>query len=75
MLNCVEATRLMSEAQERKLTLREKLPLKMHVMMCSGCRNFHAQMHALRRITRAYARGENERAESPFAGDEDAGQD
>lgn len=75
MLNCVEATRLMSEAQERELTLTEKLPLKMHVMMCSGCRNFQAQMRTLRRIARAYARGENERAERPSAGNEAGGHD
>lgn len=62
MLNCREATRLMSEAQEHPLKLGENLSLKMHVMMCSGCRNFGKQMHALRRITRAYAEGADESA-------------
>jgi predicted anti-sigma-YlaC factor YlaD len=65
MLNCVEATRLMSDAQERELALKEKLSLKLHLMMCSGCRNFEAQMPVLRRIARTYARGENERADGP----------
>lgn len=60
MLNCREATRLMSEAQEHPLKLGDKLSLKIHVMMCSGCRNFGEQMHTLRQITRAYAEGADE---------------
>ena len=62
MLNCREATRLLSEAQEHPLTLPERLSLKMHVMMCSGCRNFGQQMHVLRQITRAYTEGADETA-------------
>ena len=57
MLNCEQVTRLLSEAQERKLTLTERMPLKMHVMMCSGCRNFGEQMGMLRHVARAYADG------------------
>jgi hypothetical protein len=61
MMNCHEATRLMSEEQEQKLALKDRLPLKMHQMMCSGCRNFGHQMHTIRQIAHAYAKGENER--------------
>lgn len=63
MLKCYEATRLMSESQERPLALTEKAPLKLHTMMCAGCRNFGEQMKALRVMTRAYAKGESEREE------------
>ncbi|OGB09548.1 MAG: hypothetical protein A3E79_10635 [Burkholderiales bacterium RIFCSPHIGHO2_12_FULL_61_11] len=62
MLNCQDATRLLSESQERALPLKERLSLKMHVMMCSGCRNFGQQMDILRQIARAYVKGENEGA-------------
>ncbi len=62
MLNCRKATRLLSEAQERPLKLGEKLSLKMHVLMCSGCRNFGEQIKVLRRIARAYAEGADETA-------------
>lgn len=62
MLNCQKVTRLYSESQERKLTLNEQMSLKMHVMMCSGCRNFGKQMHTLRQAARAYAKGEDELA-------------
>lgn len=57
MLNCREVTQLFSEAQERKLGLKEKLSLQVHTMMCSGCRNFGSQMQILRQIARTYAKG------------------
>jgi predicted anti-sigma-YlaC factor YlaD len=65
MLNCHEATRLLSESQERTLDLQERISLKMHVMMCSGCRNFGQQMHTLRQMARAYAKGADERVDKP----------
>ena len=60
MLNCKNVTRLYSESQERTLTLQERISLKMHVMMCSGCHNFGKQMHILRQATRVYAKGGDE---------------
>lgn len=63
MLNCKNVTRLYSESQERTLTLQERVSLKMHVMMCSGCHNFGKQMQTLRQTARAYAKGADERAD------------
>ena len=60
MLNCEQVTRLISESQERSLSLSERLSLKMHVMMWSGCRNFSQQVPFIREAMRAYARGKNE---------------
>ena len=34
MLSCRQATRLMSEAQDRKLGLAEKMSLELHLAMC-----------------------------------------
>ena len=48
MLSCREATRLLSEAQDRKLVLPEKLQLEIHLALCKGCRNFRKQMSFLR---------------------------
>lgn len=61
MLNCQQVTKLYSASQERTLTLQERMSLKVHVMMCSGCRNFGKQMLTLRQVARAYAQGEDER--------------
>ncbi len=60
MLNCHDATRLMSQSQERALSLVEQMSLKLHKMMCSGCRHFDEQMGAIRMVTRAYVQGKNE---------------
>lgn len=57
MLNCREVTRLLSESQDRTLALTERMSLKIHVMMCKGCRNFGVQMDALRQMARAYVKG------------------
>lgn len=57
MMNCQKATRLMSDAQEASLSLKERASLRLHLMMCSGCRNFSKQMGALRDIARTYAKG------------------
>jgi len=56
MLNCREVTRLISESQERKLSSLEKMPLKFHLMMCSGCNNFSKQVPFLSQAMRAFAK-------------------
>ena len=53
MLNCKQATHLMSEAQDRPLPLREKLPLQLHLAMCQGCRHFGRQLDFLRLASRS----------------------
>lgn len=54
MLNCKEVTHLLSESQDRKLALSEKLPLELHLTLCKGCRNFKGQMNLLRQACRRY---------------------
>ena len=57
MLNCEQATALISAAQERPLTLREKMGLRFHIMMCSGCRNFERNVNSMRKAMRQFANG------------------
>lgn len=54
MLNCKEVTHLLSEAQDRKLPLAERIPLQLHLAVCVGCRNFNKQLDFLRLATRRY---------------------
>lgn len=56
-LTCKEATRLCSEELDRDLDLRERLTLRMHLLICTGCTNFRAHMQALRQASRALAEG------------------
>jgi hypothetical protein len=51
MLNCREATFLMSAAQDRPLGIRERWALRIHVMACSR------QFRFLRRAARLYVAG------------------
>lgn len=60
MMNCHEATRQMSESQERPLSMIERMSLKLHLMMCSGCSNFKEQMGSIRLMTRTFAKGKND---------------
>ncbi|MBH1988345.1 MAG: zf-HC2 domain-containing protein [Burkholderiales bacterium] len=69
MLNCAEATRLLSEGQDRELPRGERTVLRMHTWMCSGCRNFGEQLGFLRQATRAYARGEGDQGRHGDGGD------
>lgn len=57
MMSCQHATRLISESQDRALSMPEKLSLKMHLMMCSGCKNFSLQVPFLSQAMKAYAKG------------------
>ena len=55
MMNCVEATRLISDAQEHTLSTRDRLALQVHLLLCKGCKNFSLQIPFLRRTMRAYS--------------------
>lgn len=63
MINCHQVTRLVSESQERQLGLKERMSLKMHVAMCSACRNFSRQIPFIHDSMRAYADGRDEESE------------
>ena len=52
--SCREASELLSLAQDRPLTVREKLILHVHLPLCDGCRNFKAQLAFMRRAVREY---------------------
>ena len=52
MLSCRQASRLMSERQERRLRLRERVGLLLHLWICAECRRFERQIERLRRLLR-----------------------
>ena len=52
--SCREASEVLSRAQDRPLTFREKLVLYVHLPLCQGCRNFKAQLAFMRRAVREY---------------------
>ena len=44
---CEKISMLVSENMERKLTLREGLRLKIHLVMCAACRHYFENMSKL----------------------------
>lgn len=57
MLSCKQATELMSQEQDRRLGLAERIGLRLHVLMCSGCNNYRRQMGVLRAACRRFGGG------------------
>jgi hypothetical protein len=51
-ISCREASRLMSQAQDRELSLGERASLQVHLAICRGCRAFKGQLDFLRRAVR-----------------------
>lgn len=58
MMNCKQATELMSQELDRTLSWNERMALRFHVMMCNGCSNFRKQMAFLRKACRFRSEGE-----------------
>jgi putative zinc finger protein len=53
-LSCKEATRVVSQMQERSLTWLERWKLRMHLAVCAKCTRFEQQLRLLREALRRY---------------------
>jgi len=51
-LSCRQAAHLISQRQDRELSLGERAALQIHVAICRGCRAFSGQIDCLRRALR-----------------------
>ena len=61
MRSCKDVTRLVSEGLDRELRFGERVALRVHFMMCKGCRNFEDQMARLRQAMQDLAHADDER--------------
>ncbi len=52
MLTCKETARLISEGLDRKLSLWQRMNLRLHLMMCGACSAYRRQVETLNRIVR-----------------------
>lgn len=48
MLNCKDATRLISDSLETKLSVRQRMGLLFHIVLCGMCRRFRSNITKLR---------------------------
>jgi hypothetical protein len=44
MMNCLEVTRVAGDFLERRLRLRQRIGVLMHIAMCRGCRAYIEQL-------------------------------
>ena len=56
MLTCKKATRLMSASLDRPLARGERISLRLHLLLCRGCRAFRAQIGLLREMSLSFTR-------------------
>lgn len=65
MLSCYKATQLISLSHESPLMFRQHMALRMHLLLCSACRNFSKNSVALGMAMKKFRDGAD-------AGNEDA---
>ncbi len=53
MLTCKQVTQLASESLDRKLSLGERIRLRLHLFTCKLCVRFDRQLKFIRQATRA----------------------
>ena len=53
MMNCKQATQLMSQSQDRELSRAERIRLKLHLLLCSGCTHYNKQLRLVRKAMQA----------------------
>ena len=54
MLTCKDAHKLVVRSQDKPLPWRERLGLRLHIMICAACANFERQMGFLREACRRF---------------------
>ena len=52
MLSCKDMTKLISDSLESKITLLQRMELRLHIMMCGMCRKFRRNAIALSMLVR-----------------------
>jgi len=52
MLSCKEVGELLSQGLDRKLSFRERLSLKMHLLICKTCSCYEKQLQFIARSAR-----------------------
>lgn len=63
MLNCKQASHLVSQAIDQKLPLGRRLSLRFHLMMCSACRAYRRQLQFMNAVANRILRSEPKQAE------------
>lgn len=76
MLNCKQTSLLVSQSLDRPLTWRERLAVRIHLLICVYCRRFTQQLKLIRLHMHAWQQqaAESQDIELPLAAKERIGQ-
>ena len=55
MLTCRDASHLMSQSLDRRLGLKEKFNLKLHLLICKSCQIVNNQLEYLHQLCKKFA--------------------
>ncbi len=66
-LSCKEVSFLISESLDRSLSLRERLGVRIHLLMCRACQQMARQTRLLRDAARRHGSSDED---SPSSGDQ-----
>jgi hypothetical protein len=53
VLSCKQASRLLSQSLDRRLSWQERMGLRLHLMVCDVCRRFGKQLLIMRNAIKA----------------------
>jgi predicted anti-sigma-YlaC factor YlaD len=54
MISCEDLTQFVSESMDRKLSLRQRIGVRVHLSMCTFCRRFKEQVSFMRELVDLY---------------------
>ena len=63
MLTCKQTSLIVSQSYDRRLFWRERIGMRLHLMICAACTNFKRQMDFLRQALHHFAAQEWEENE------------
>jgi hypothetical protein len=55
MLNCKDVTRLISESMDHPLPVRQRVGMRLHLLLCDFCARYRRQLRLLRDAARRLA--------------------
>lgn len=57
MRRCRDVSLLVSRARDERLGLRDRVAMRLHVLMCKHCANFARQLGVLSRLAKTFTGG------------------
>ena len=64
-LTCREASRLISQGLDRRLTLPQRATLRLHLTFCAACTRVQSQFEFIRRALSKYSGGDGDDTRKP----------